>query len=115
VFPSALVLTRRATKMPGAVRDPGDELPPLPVSAARAVSILSVVERLGLGDPVRQGREYFIRCPLHDDQHPSLRMNADSGLWPCDPCARGGDAIDLYERVRGIGFVDAVRELAGVR
>ena len=89
------------------------ELDPLPVDDARAVPLLEVAERLGLGEPRRVGKEYVLPCPLHDDSRPSLRLNAERGLWHCFPCGEGGDGIELWMRVRGVTFADAVRELAG--
>lgn len=86
---------------------------PLPVEDARRVSILDVVARLGLGEPEGRWGEPKVRCPFHDDHDPSLRLNVDDGLFYCDPCCEGGDAIDLYQQVRGVTFADAVRELAG--
>lgn len=85
----------------------------LPVEDARRVSILDVVARLGLGEPEGRWGEPKVRCPFHDDTDPSLRLNVDDGLYYCDPCCDGGDAIELYRRVRGVTFPDAVRELAG--
>ncbi len=85
---------------------------PLPVEDARAVSILEIVSRLGLGEPVRRGREYAVRCPLHDDNRPSLTLDVDRSLWHCFPCAEGGDGIELWQRVRGVSFVEAVKEIA---
>jgi len=85
---------------------------PLPVEDARAVSILDVAGRLGLGEPVRRGREWAVLCPLHDDTRPSLTLDVDRGLWYCFPCSEGGDGIELLQRVRGCSFAEAVRELA---
>ena len=84
---------------------------PLDVEAARSVGILDVARLLHL-DPVRQGKEWVARCPLHEDKEPSLRLNPVRNLWHCFPCGEGGDGIRLVQRVRGIGFTDAVRELA---
>lgn len=39
--------------------------------------------------------EHFITCHLHDDQHPSLRVNVDKGTWYCDPCGKGGHVSQL--------------------
>lgn len=84
----------------------------LPVEEARHVSILQLVERLGLGPARRVGKEYVIRCFMHDDQRPSLSLNATTGLWYCPVCAIGGDGIELWRRVRGLSFADAVKEVA---
>ncbi len=85
---------------------------PLPVEDARAVSILDVAGRLGLGEPVRRGREWAVLCPFHDDTRPSLTLHEERGLWYCFPCAEGGDGLELWQRVRGVSFAEAVRELA---
>ncbi len=82
------------------------------VERARAVSLLDVVARLGLGEPVRKGRRWWIRCPFHEDRTPSLCLDPGRGLWHCFGCAEGGDALRLMMRVRRVGFADAVRELA---
>ena len=85
----------------------------LPVEEAQRVGLLDVAGRLGLSEPVRRGREYVTRCPLHDDEHPSLRMDANKSLWYCDPCAVGGDAIRLVELALNVSFDRAVRWLVG--
>ena len=82
-----------------------------PVEQARRTPILDVAERLGLGEPVRRGREWAVCCPFHDDNRPSLTLS-DAGLWYCFVCAEGGDGIELWQRVRGVPFAEAVRELA---
>jgi len=82
------------------------------VDQARAVPLLEVVQRLGLGTPAQKGRELAVCCPLHDDSHPSLQLNPEKQVWYCHPCGIGGDAIKLYMRARRIEFAEAVRELA---
>jgi putative DNA primase/helicase len=39
---------------------------------------------------------------LHDDRHPSLRVNPNKGLWRCDPCDSGGDIFGLHAAARGL-------------
>ena len=82
------------------------------VDDARRISLMEVVRRLGLGDPVPQGRRLVLSCPLHEDHRPSMSLDPDRGLWYCFPCAEGGDGIRLWMRVRGVGFADAVKDLA---
>jgi hypothetical protein len=84
----------------------------LPVEAARDVPILALVERLGLGPERRVGKEHVIRCFMHDDERPSLSINPRTGLWYCPVCAIGGDGIEMWRRVRGVSFADAVKEIA---
>ena len=88
--------------------------PPLDVEGARAVPVVEIAERLGLDpvQPYRGAREYVVRCPFHPDNRPSLRLNPAKNVWFCSPCNTGGDGIKLYQRVRGIDFPEAVRELA---
>ena len=82
------------------------------VDQARAVTLFEVVQRLGLGDPVRTGKEFVVSCPLHHDHSPSLQLNSVKQVWYCHPCGIGGDALQLLIRVRRIEFAEAVRELA---
>lgn len=82
------------------------------VERARTVSILDVARILGL-DPKPVGREYVARCPLHEDAHPSLRLNPDKGTWYCFPCGAGGDGIELVRSARDIGFREACKFIVG--
>ena len=86
--------------------------PAIDVNRARSLTVADVTQLLGCGEPVRRGRETAVRCPLHEDRNPSLRIHADGRRWYCDPCGTGGDAITLYMRARNVDFVSAVRELA---
>ncbi len=82
------------------------------VEKARQIPIAQVAERLGLGAPTRRGKSVLVRCPLHDDHHPSMSLDTGKGLWFCFPCGEGGDGIKLYMRARRLNFAEAVRELA---
>jgi CHC2 zinc finger len=84
---------------------------PLPVEQARVVPVTRVFSSLGF-DLRRRGLRFVTHCPFHDDQHPSLRLNPDLGVWYCDPCGIGGDAITFLQRYRRLDFATAVREVA---
>ncbi len=59
-------------------------------------------------------------CPFHPpDRHPSFAVNCEEGYWVCfhetnPETGRylGGDAIEFYQQLKGLGFKEAVRELA---
>src|SRR5262249_8986639 len=47
-------------------------------------------------------RQTMVRCPWHDDQHPSLSINLRDGTFCCHAgCARG-NIFDFYARLHGL-------------
>jgi hypothetical protein len=54
------------------------------------------------------------RCQFHDDQHPSLSVNLDTGAFRCrvPACgAHGRDVVAFHMARYGIGFVAAAKAL----
>ncbi len=79
----------------------------------RRANPLEVVIPSLTGDVVRAGAaERFTRCPFHDDQHPSLRINVEKQRWYCDPCQTGGDVFEFVQRFRDMAFSEALTFLA---
>ena len=89
----------------------GERRHPLPVDAARAVPLTDVFERYGIA-LTRRGPSAVARCPFHDDRRPSLGVDIRKNVWFCQVCQIGGDGIRLVERLKGVGFAEAVQELA---
>ena len=54
-------------------------------------------------------------CPFHDDKNPSLSVNLDSGLFNCFSCGNGGDVFTFYQKVKGIDFKIALKEIAAMQ
>ncbi len=52
------------------------------------------------------------RCPFHDDEHPSFGFNRRTGRWRCFAGCGSGSAIDFLMKRSGIGYHDALAELA---
>jgi hypothetical protein len=52
------------------------------------------------GIPVPQ-RGGLVRCPAHDDEHPSCSVSATEPVWTCHACPAGGTAYDLASAVLG--------------
>jgi hypothetical protein len=81
--------------------------------AKRLVPVPDLAEKLSGAPGVKRGRELAYICPLHDDHSPSLRVDPDKGVWFCDPCLVGGDAVKLYRLARGYDEREA-RTAAGM-
>ncbi len=60
----------------------------------------------------KAGREYKGCCPFHNEKTPSFYVNDDKGFYHCFGCSAHGDAIRWMTDQRGLGFMDAVKELA---
>lgn len=72
---------------------------------------LSVV--IGRSVPLKKaGNEFKACCPFHSEKSPSFTVNDDKGFYHCFGCSAHGDAIRFLTDYRGLGFMDAVKELA---
>lgn len=60
----------------------------------------------------KAGREYKACCPFHNEKTPSFTINDEKGFYHCFGCSAHGDAIKWMTEQRGLGFMDAVKELA---
>ena len=58
----------------------------------------------------RSGRPVGL-CPFHNEKSPSFNLYDDH--FYCFGCKKNGDAIDFVRETQGLGFVDALRFLAG--
>jgi len=77
----------------------------------RRTSLAELVRRWGV--VLRQdGRELVGLCPVHPERTPSFRVAEGKGFVHCFGCGFHADAISLYRRMTGAGFVDAVQALA---
>ena len=68
---------------------------------------------------VKQAAEYYgrkvkrddmLRCPFHNDRHPSMKLNAD--YFYCFGCGATGDVIDFVARLFGLSSYEAAKKLA---
>lgn len=81
------------------------------VQAARA-HLLGVVEgRLGPPKEVRQGTPWWC-CPFHGDRSPSFKVDTREPFYRCFGCDARGDVFTFLREIDGVGFKDALQELA---
>lgn len=43
-----------------------------------------------------------IKCPFHEDNHPSGRVNLGRGAYWCPVCDKSGDTISLIKKIEGV-------------
>ncbi len=58
---------------------------------------------------LRKNGDYTMKCPIHKERTPSLRINAKTNLFKCFGCGHSGCNIHLIEEVNKISFVQAIQ------
>jgi len=61
----------------------------------------------------RAGSNYAARCPFHSEKTPSFTVSQTKQFYHCFGCGAHGTAISFLMEHQGMGFVDAVKDLAG--
>ena len=61
---------------------------------------------------VRKGSLVQCVCPFHDDHNPSLSIHDGKGIFKCFVCGASGDSISFVTRLKGLDFVEGLREIA---
>ncbi len=75
------------------------------------VSLLELVKRQGY-EVKKQGKDYAIRCPFHDDKTPSMMISPAKNVFNCFGCGESGTVIDWVMKTQGLSFRHAVEILA---
>ena len=61
----------------------------------------------------RQGKDWKGLCPFHGEKTPSFTVSPTKQFYHCFGCGAHGTAISFLMEHAGLGFIDAVKELAG--
>lgn len=73
-----------------------------------------LLERLYKNPLRNSGRNRAVGlCPLHQERTPSFTIFTDTNTFYCFGCGVQGDSITFYQKLYGVSFVDAVRQLTG--
>lgn len=67
------------------------------------VSLMRLIESQGY-QPSRQGKDYAISCPFHEDSTPSLIITPAKNLFNCFGCGAAGTVIDWVMKTQGVSF-----------
>ncbi len=60
----------------------------------------------------RKGSSWLGLCPFHQEKTPSFNVVPSKGIYHCFGCGEGGDVFKFIMKMQGLGFMEAVRELA---
>jgi len=74
------------------------------------VDIVDVVERYV--QLKKAGANYQACCPFHSEKSPSFTVSPSKQFYHCFGCGAHGSAIGFVMQYAGLGFVEAVEELA---
>ena len=72
-----------------------------------AVDVVSRYVKLKKG-----GANYLGLCPFHGEKTPSFTVSPTKQFYPCVGCGAHGNAIGFLMAYGGMGYVDAVKDLA---
>jgi len=60
----------------------------------------------------KAGANYAACCPFHNEKSPSFTVSPTKQFYHCFGCGAHGTAIGFVMEYQGLGFVDAIKELA---
>ena len=60
----------------------------------------------------KAGQNYSACCPFHNEKSPSFSVSPTKQFYHCFGCGVHGTAISFLMEYNGMGFLDAVKELA---
>ena len=74
---------------------------------------VDIVDLIDASVPLRKaGANYAACCPFHNEKTPSFTVSPTKQFYHCFGCGAHGTAIGFLMEYSGLGFVDAVKDLA---
>lgn len=67
------------------------------------VSLLRLVESQG-HNVTKQGKDYVVCCPFHEEKTPSCIISPKTNLFNCFGCGTGGSVIDWVMKTQSVSF-----------
>lgn len=86
------------------------ELEDLITEIKERLNIVEIVSRYVELRPV--GNRFVAPCPFHQETKPSFNVNPEKGFFYCFGCQAAGDVISFYQRINGLEFKEALKDLA---
>ncbi len=104
--------------MPGKACSGPKSQPPLPRvipdsfkrDLLNRVDIVDIIQR---HVPLKKaGANFSACCPFHNEKSPSFTVSPSKQFYHCFGCGAHGDAIGFLMEYSGLGYIDAIKELA---
>ena len=74
---------------------------------------VDIVDLIDAHVPLKKaGANYAACCPFHNEKSPSFTVSPTKQFYHCFGCGAHGTAIGFMREYAGLGFVDAVKDLA---
>jgi DNA primase len=75
---------------------------------------VDIVDVVGSAVPLkRAGANLAACCPFHTEKSPSFTVSPSKQFYHCFGCGAHGTAISFLMEYHGLGFIDALKDLAG--
>src|SRR5947209_17589979 len=89
-------------------------MPRLPADLLQKIKdAVNLIEVVGEHVVLRKsGSNYTGLCPFHSERTPSFSVSEQKQVYHCYGCKAGGDVVSFVMQMHGMGFADAVQELA---
>lgn len=70
-------------------------------------SKLNIYEIISMHVTLRKDGEFYVgRCPFHEDEGESLRVNASEGKFYCCGCHVGGNVLNFMARIQNLSLIE---------
>lgn len=74
---------------------------------------VDIVDVIDARVPLKKaGANFTARCPFHTEKSPSFTVSQAKQFYHCFGCSAHGNAISFLMEYSGLGYIDALRELA---
>ena len=84
--------------------------------AERLKSEVSITFVIGQYTNLRNAGDHLLgRCPLHEDNHPSLHVYPETESFHCFGCGKGGDVLTFLQQKENLTFGQALEALEKIR
>lgn len=80
----------------------------------RRADLVDLAGRLGVRLREKSPGDFWGCCPFHSEKTASFHILRRRGIYKCFGCGAGGDAVRFWKELNGLGFGDAVRDLASM-